>query len=349
MKILYGLAGEGFGHSSRAKAIIPYLEKRGHKVKVVTYGQAVDVLKKEKYDVFEIKGCEFVFEKGRLKKSKTLYKSWNNFFDNIKKSKEIYDLMLEDFDLLISDMEPLVSILSNWYRLPLLSLDNQHRLTNLDLNVPEEYKIDFEMARFVVNLFCRSADWYIIVNFANSKVNKKWKEITFQVPPIIRPDVRKLKPKKKDYVLVYLSKKDRKIVNLLKKIDDNFVVYGMDKEGKEGNIVYHKKGFGFVNDLKDCKAIVASAGFSLIAEALYLNKPYFALPLKGQFEQMLNAIELRGAGFGDYSVGLKNREVEDFLSDLKKYEIKLKKYKPDYDLLFKKLDVVIRKVKNNKS
>jgi len=46
MKILYGLSRDGFGHSSRARTIIPYLEKKGHKVKVMTYGRAVKVLKK---------------------------------------------------------------------------------------------------------------------------------------------------------------------------------------------------------------------------------------------------------------------------------------------------------------
>ncbi|MBU0760680.1 MAG: hypothetical protein KJ600_02350 [Nanoarchaeota archaeon] len=44
MKTLYGVAGEGLGHSSRAMEVIPFLEKKGHEVLVVTYGQAYDVL-----------------------------------------------------------------------------------------------------------------------------------------------------------------------------------------------------------------------------------------------------------------------------------------------------------------
>ncbi len=45
MRILYGLAGEGFGHSSRALVIVKYLEEQGHEVLLMTYGQAYKVLK----------------------------------------------------------------------------------------------------------------------------------------------------------------------------------------------------------------------------------------------------------------------------------------------------------------
>jgi UDP:flavonoid glycosyltransferase YjiC (YdhE family) len=39
----------------------------------------------------------------------------------------------------------------------------------------------------------------------------------------------------------------------------------------------------YLEELKACKAIIATAGFTLMSEALYLKKPYLALPLKGQF------------------------------------------------------------------
>ena len=38
MRILYGVCGEGFGHSSRAKEIIKHLENKGHTILIITYG-----------------------------------------------------------------------------------------------------------------------------------------------------------------------------------------------------------------------------------------------------------------------------------------------------------------------
>jgi uncharacterized protein (TIGR00661 family) len=345
MKILYGLAGEGFGHSSRAREIIPYLKKKGHKVKVVTYGQAVSVLKKEGFDVFKIKGMHMEFEQGKLNHKETIVNSLKNFLSNINKSGDIRKLMKEKFDLCISDMEPLVAMLSNWYHLPLLSIDNQHRLTNLELKVPTKYLLDHLTAKFIVNLFVSAADWYVITSFSKAKIKQKYKSKTFIVPPIVRGKVRRLKPKSKNYILVYLTKKDERVLKILKSFNENFVVYGYDAERKDKNLRFHRAGDGFLKDLAECKAIIASAGFTLISESLYLKKPYFALPLKGQFEQVLNALFLRQSGFGDYSDEPDKEKTKNFLNNLGKYKKNLARYNPNYDLLFNILDKVLRKVK----
>ena len=102
----------------------------------------------------------------------------------------------------------------------------------------------------------------------------------------------------------------------------------------------------FLKDLKNCKAIIATAGFTLISEALFLGKPYFALPLKGQFEQTLNALCLKQAGFGDFVEidEINEKKILDFLKTLDKYEEKLKNYKPDYDKLYKVLDKILKRV-----
>ena len=44
-KIVYGVSGEGSGHSSRARVMIKHLEKLGHAVKVVSYDRGYNNLK----------------------------------------------------------------------------------------------------------------------------------------------------------------------------------------------------------------------------------------------------------------------------------------------------------------
>lgn len=344
MNILYGLAGEGFGHSSRARVVVPYLEGRGHNVKVITYGQALNVLKKEGFDVFEIKGMHIHFKAGRVDALETLKKGLINFLKNAEKSKNIYEVMKNKYDLCISDMEPLVPMLSSWYNLPLLSLDNQHRLTNLELKISKKYQLEFIAAKAITNLFVSKGDWYIITNFGKTKIKKSCKKNTLIVPPIIRESVRRLEPEKGKYILVYLTKKDNHVLRVLKEIREKFVVYGYNVEKKEKNLSFHKAGEGFLKELAGCRGIIATAGFSLISEALYLKKPYLALPLQGHFEQMLNALCLKSSGFGEYSENLNRKDVESFLSNLGKYREKLSKYNPDYNLLFKSLDKVLNEV-----
>ena len=57
---------------------------------------------------------------------------------------------------------------------------------------------------------------------------------------------------------------------------------------------------GFLHDLAGCKAIIANAGFSLVSEALYLGKPYLAVPVQHQFEQIFNAYFLDKEGYGAF-------------------------------------------------
>ena len=190
-----------------------------------------------------------------------------------------------------------------------------------------------------MNLFCRKADFYIITSFTPAKITKKNSVI---VPPIIRKEIKSLNPRYKNKILVYLTKKNNSIIKQLKKVNEQFVVYGLNKNLVQKNLQFKTKQT-FLSDLKDCKAIIATAGFTLMSEALYLKKPYLALPLRGQFEQMLNALFLKQAGFGEFSENLKATEIESFLQNLENYKIPLKKYNPDYNLIFKTLEKTLKK------
>jgi uncharacterized protein (TIGR00661 family) len=52
-------------------------------------------------------------------------------------------------------------------------------------------------------------------------------------------------------------------------------------------------------DLASAKAVISTAGFTLISEALYLQKPMLLMPNGGIFEQTLNAIYLEREGLGE--------------------------------------------------
>jgi len=343
MNILYGVAGEGFGHSSRALSIADFLQKKGHKVKIITYGQAYFVLK-NKFDIFKVKGLHLIFEKNVLHLRKTAIFNIKNFSKNFLKIKEFHKL-IKDFkpDLCISDMEPIVPIISYWYKLPLICIDNQHRLTNLSIKVPKKYYKDYLIAKAVVNAFVSRAEYFIVISFSKAKIIKKK---TTLVPPIIREEVKMLREKKKikkgNKILVYLTKKNKNVLDILKKIDEEFVVYGYNIRKEDKNLEFKTKE-SFLKDLSQCKAVIASAGFTLISEALFLKKPYFALPLIGQFEQILNALFLKKSGFGTFSEKLTEREVLDFLKNLKKYEKRLRNYNLDSEKLFKILEKILKK------
>ncbi len=346
MRILYGVCGEGFGHSSRALSIAAFLEKQGHEVVIVTYGQAYKILR-NRFKVFKVRGLHLIFKRGELQYKKTVYFNIKNFTKNLVRWKAFHKLM-RDFkpELCISDMEVIVPVLSNWYKLPLISVDNQHRITNLDIKFPRKYYKDYLIARTVVSRIVSNADYYIVTSFSKTKILKK---NTFIVSPVIRKEVLKLKPKIGEKILCYLTKKDSKILSVLKKIvNKKFVVYGYNINEKDRNLEF-KKRETFFEDLKDCKAIIATAGFTLISEALYLKKPYLALPLKGQFEQTINALFLKQAGYGDYSENLTEHELKNFLENINIFRKKLNNYNSNNKELFVVLEKILTKIKNKES
>jgi uncharacterized protein (TIGR00661 family) len=329
MRILYGVSGDGFGHASRAKVVGGYLKEWGHDLKIMTYGRGYEALKDD-FDVFEVKGMEIQFVKGELKRRSTIAYNAKVVADNVSKWRRFRELMKDyDPELCISDMEPIVPILKFWYRKPLICLDNQHRITHLRLIVPRKYYADFLASKAVIENFVSRAEHFIITSFVEAEIKRPNTTI---VPPVIREEVRRLKPSYGKKFLVYLTRENRNVIDILSQINEEFVVFGYNVNRKEKNLEYKTRDF-FLDELKTCRAIIATAGFTLISEALYLKKPYLALPLKGQFEQVLNSLFLKQAGYGDYSDELRPEDVSAFLEQTSTFKQRLSEYKLDFEKL----------------
>src|SRR5690606_21367903 len=100
MKILYAIQGTGNGHLSRARDIIPILQKKGT-VDILISGIQADIILP-----FPIKyrfyGLSFIFgKKGGVDILETLKKG-----DLKKLIMEIRQLPIEEYDLVINDFEP---------------------------------------------------------------------------------------------------------------------------------------------------------------------------------------------------------------------------------------------------
>ena len=95
----------------------------------------------------------------------------------------------------------------------------------------------------------------------------------------------------------------------------NFIVYGARPGTKSKTLIIKPiSRAGFLEDLAGARAVIATAGFSLISEALFLRKPILALPSQDQFEQLLNASQIESAGYGKAAYQDPTREdIESFL------------------------------------
>lgn len=340
--ILYGVNGEGSGHSTRAKEVIKHLEGRGHTVRVVSFDRGLRNLS-ESFDVTEIFGLRIAYVNNRMRYRRTLAK---NLFSAPRAARSLGRLLrlAEDWkiELVITDFEPLSCHVGRRKRLPVISIDNQHCLTNVDVTFPSRSRRDAAAAKMLTRLMTPHAQSYLVTSFFPARVLRR---NTFLFPPILRREVLATKPSAGEHVLVYVTSPSPELARLLRQVRASFVAYGFGREGQEndGNILFKKPSMeGFLADLAGCKAIVANAGFSLVSEALHLGKPYLAVPVRNQFEQIFNAYYLNKTGYGAWWRELNKERVESFLFNLPSFEEKLAAYPREGNgALFKKLDKLI--------
>jgi uncharacterized protein (TIGR00661 family) len=338
--ILYGVNGEGSGHSTRSKEVISHLQQRGHNVHVVSFDRGKQNLAGS-FEVTEIYGFHIAYVNNQVRYKRTLAKSLIGAPKAARSIRQLLQLVKQwAIDLVVTDFEPLSCHVGTLKRLPVISIDNQHILTNTDITYPRQYRRDAAAVKIVTHLMTPRADAYLVISFFPAQMRRK---DTFLFPPILRQEIFQAKPHAGEHVLVYVTSPSSDLVKLLQSVRGSFIAYGFGREGQEGNILFKKPSLdNFFEDLKSCKAIVANAGFSLLSEAFYLGKPYLAVPVKNQFEQILNAYYVGKMGYGAYWEELNKERVEAFFFNLPMYMENLKQYpRQDNSALFEKLDELI--------
>jgi len=132
---------------------------------------------------------------------------------------------------------------------------------------------------------------YVVINFFKVPLRI---DSAVLAPPVVRPVVAELKPAHGDHILLYstIGENPDRLRELLSKFSDHkFLIYGFDKTFGSPldykNCTFKKRSTeSFLNDLASARGVIASAGFSLISECLYLKKKMLLQPVAGQYEQV---------------------------------------------------------------
>lgn len=315
MKIVYGVSGEGLGHVFEAIEIVTRLRREGHSVKVLTYGdRAFKSL--GAFNPTRIEGIALYFNSSGMSLPVTVGKNLRIIPFYLRNGRRLLR-EIRDFrpDMFITAYEPFSMLASHYLGKPLVSMDNQNELLHMEAP-PGTNMFAFHLARLATRICTHGAAVYIVKSLDNPRSGSA--RVRF-VSPIIQEEIRRLRPSVGDHVLVYLTKPNPELIEILRSMDERFVVYCNNRVGEDGNICYRAQGPTFLPDLSACKAIIATTGFSLIADSIFLKKPYFGAPLRKQFEQTHNAHFLTKSGFGEYSETISRPQLEKFLAELPRY------------------------------
>lgn len=341
-RILYGVAGEGSGHSSRAKIILEHLLSAGHEVKILSHDKGYENLSRY-FPVEKISGLRITYKNSEVKYILTAIeyiKKLPSSTRSLNRALSIIDSFKPD--IVITDFEPLTALAANIRLTPLLSIDNQHIMIGTAVETPRGSSREKLIIKNIVRYMVPSADNYFITTFFYPRVISRKTKL---FPPLVRDEVLKRTPIAGKHILVYTTAENRELMELLPELRVPCVVYGASKPlTTDPQIVYKPHNpETFIDDLASCRAIIATAGFSLISEALYLHKPYLALPVDKQYEQLLNAYYLKKLDYGDYTTKPTIKQIRHFLHKTEHYTHKLSQFVQNgNELLLNAVDAFIK-------
>jgi len=276
MKILFAIQGTGNGHLSRARDVYPELAKHGTVDVLISGIQAdVDVPFPVKYRFY---GMSFIF--GRH--------GGVDIWDTTKKlklfrlMKDIRNLPVEEYDLVINDFEPVSGWACKRKKIPCISLS--HQCAVLHPAAPKPAHGDL-MGMLVLK-------YYVPVTAAYGFHFKSFADNIYT--PVIRREIRELTPTNKGHYTVYLpAYSDEAIVKHLSQFPEaQWQVFS--KHNKEpftsGNVSIRKiNNREFIESMASSAGVLCGAGFEGPAEAMHLGKKVLVIPMLTQYEQHCNA------------------------------------------------------------
>jgi uncharacterized protein (TIGR00661 family) len=237
-------------------------------------------------------------------------------------------------DVVISDFESWSYLFARRHRLPLISVDNM-QVINRCAHPPEilaGVESEYRLTNAIVKVKVAGANHYFVTTFFYPPTRKPRTSLH---PPILRPEILAARPERGDHLLVYqTSTSNPRLIEMLARSGRECRLYGIRRgltsEQREGNLRYRPfSETAFVDDLRTARAVIASGGFTLMSEAVYLRRPMLVVPVRQQFEQILNARYLQAEGYGLTADELDEDTLAAFLERLSDFEGNLARYQQD--------------------
>ncbi len=354
MRILYGVVGEGMGHAIRSRVILDELVKT-HDVQVVVSGRAYDYLAKragEHLAVKKIWGLTIVAEDNEVSNFRTLLENAKGAItggwpQNVKAYFEIAEKFQPD--VVICDFESWSYLFAKNRGIPVISVDNIQMVNRCkhEAAITQGHEGEFQLAKGITKAKAPGCFHYLITTFFYPELRKKRTSLH---PSILRDEVLAARPGDGDHLLVYQTyTSNPRLVEELDALGRECRVYGLRRDlqepVREGNLVYMPfSEAGFIDDLRSARGVVASGGYTLMGEAVYLHRPMLAVPVAKQFEQVMNGRYLEQCGFGKYADELDGKVLGEFLERIPEYAKNLQGYTQDGNTdLFTRLEIELQR------
>ncbi|MGB0429730.1 MAG: glycosyltransferase family protein [Bacteroidia bacterium] len=309
-KVVFVVQGEGRGHLSQALAMKTIVTELNYKICKVYVGRNSQ-RKLPSYFTQSFSGLisEFaspnflIDQDGKgIKVAKSLWHSFLNLPKYIYNSIWLATgINRQSPDLVISFYEPLVGLSQIFKRIkaPIVTLAHQYLSLHPSFQMPKKPRFDKNGLKVLSYISQIGSSKVLALSFYEFEdcIEKK---ITV-VPPLLRDEVVGLNPETGDFYLVYLLNRGyaNDIIQWQKQNPSYKLAVFWDNYEKPNEFnpqvnlwFYHLNAQKFLSKMSTCKALISTAGFESVSEALSLGKKVAVVPVKGHYEQKLNSFDV---------------------------------------------------------
>ncbi|GAB2522198.1 glycosyltransferase family protein [Spirosoma aerophilum] len=330
MRVLFLVQGEGRGHLTQALSLAQILHMAGHKVVGAVVGvtaeRAVPTFFSEKFSapIVPVFSPGLVYNAGTnalepVKTTLHALRTLRPFWRSLKQVRDQIDTLRPD--VVVNFYEMLGGMTYAFLRpsVPMVCIAHQYMAFHPDFQRPKGQWFYRQAFKFNTRLTCLGATELLALSF-DKQVNEP-KERLRVVPPLLRQEITELKPVAGNFLLAYVTQPGLKVA--LKKAhqerpDIRMDAFHADATGPDqvvdDTLTYHAiDGKRYLDFMSRSKAVVTTAGFESVCEALYLGKPALMIPQANHYEQACNAIDSQRAGVGIASNRFDLNQLLDYL------------------------------------
>lgn len=332
-RVLFAIQGEGRGHMTQSLALKEILSNGKYDLVGAIIGKSsrrkIPDFVRERLDVeiFEIRSPNFTTDaqnKGLdIMRSITFNLSLlPKFYTSLKE----IDLIIKNCrpDIVINFYEPLIGLYNRFFNptFKTICIAHQYLTLHSGFKMPNGFRLERKSLQFFSALTSYKSSVNLGLSFYEMEDDRK--NNVFVIPPLLRPEIRSLEVRNGDYILVYLLNKGYKSsIEEWHAKNKNIAIhcFSDDPDVEEElvfdeTLTYHQlNGEKFLNMMSGCMALVSTAGFESVCEAMFLNKPVLMVPVKGHYEQFVNSRDAFTAGAGVYSEHFDIDKLMDYLKD----------------------------------
>lgn len=330
-KIVFVVQGEGRGHMTQAIALYNILLPHTDICEVIIgkspQRQLPDFVRnKIKSPITQIESPNFSVDK--------MGRSINMFYSIVKnllkfntfiKSLQLVDQKIKEHnpDVIINFYEPLMGLYCMLYKptCKVICIGHQYLFNHSEFEFPKGHFFDRISLKLYTSLTSYGSYKKLALSFY--KFPNDVDNSIYVVPPLLREEVFQQKPTKGDYILVYLVNAGylEDIISWQRNNQHVEVHCFCDRPHaakvdifNKTMVVHQLNDKLFLSMMANCKALVCSAGFESVSEALLLKKQVLMVPVENHFEQYLNSIDGVKAGAGIRSSKFKISKLTDYIS-----------------------------------